>query len=223
MSLTTISNSAGDDTGIAGPSTQTATLCATCNSEAAKYTCPRCQVRTCSLSCSRSHKETTGCSGIRDKVAYVPMNQYGYATMVNDYVLLEEVGTKVGEWGREIVKGGLLANGSMNSSSIAGRGGRGGRGGMRSYGRTHDKRRYLSLQLAFRDVYMDVLPQGMERAKRNKSFWDSKYGDLFVSIVTITHSYGTPKEANGIHHDRIHYNSTKRTCYSGKTAYFHSI
>ena len=80
---------------------------------------------------------------------------------------------------------------------------------MRSYGRTHDKRRYLSLQLAFRDVYMDVLPQGMERAKRNKSFWDSKYGDLFVSIVTITHSYGTPKEANGIHHDRIHFSLAK--------------
>lgn len=103
----------------------------------------------------------------------MPMNQYGYSTMVNDYILLEEVGRKVGEWGRDILKGGLLASANGANAMSAGRGGRGGRA-TRSSGRTQDKRRYLAMQLGFRDIYMDVLPQGMERAKRNRSFWDSK-------------------------------------------------
>lgn len=51
------------------------------------------------------------------------MNQYGYMALMDDYVYLEEIGRKVGDWGREIVHGGYGAGGAE--------GGRGrGRGGM---------------------------------------------------------------------------------------------
>lgn len=110
--------------------------------------------------------------------------------MVNDYMLLEEVGRKVGEWGRDIMKGGLLASASGANAMNAGRG-RGGRG-TRTSGRTQDKRRYLAMQLGFRDIYMDVLPQGMEKAKRNRSFWDSKY--VYLSRRTSLSNKSQEKE-----------------------------
>src|SRR5262245_629201 len=84
-------------------------LCAICNHRAPIYTCPRCRTRTCSLSCSSNHKSREACSGQRDRVKHVKMNEYGWGTMMDDYVFLEEVGRNVGEWGREIARGGLMS------------------------------------------------------------------------------------------------------------------
>ena len=61
----------------------------------------------------------------------MPPNQYGYMALMDDYVFLEEVGRKVGEWGKEIVTGGYLASGTQGD----GRGRGGGRGRMRGRGR----------------------------------------------------------------------------------------
>ncbi|KIY45879.1 hypothetical protein FISHEDRAFT_30260, partial [Fistulina hepatica ATCC 64428] len=66
--------------------------CAVCSTKNAIYTCPRCHIKTCSLSCSSSHKTQNNCSGQRNKVAFVPMNGYKWGTMMDDYVYLEEVG-----------------------------------------------------------------------------------------------------------------------------------
>ena len=86
-------------------------VCVICEKNVAIYTCPRCSTRTCSLICSTGHKTRgEGCSGIRNKAAYVPMNQYGYMALMDDYVYLEDVGRKVGEWGKEIVQGGYSSN-----------------------------------------------------------------------------------------------------------------
>lgn len=95
--------------------------------------------------------------------------------MVSDYVFLEEVGRKADEWGREIVRNGIATR--SRGTLPPPRSMRGGmaRRGMRTYGHGQDKRSFLAMQLGFRDVFMDVLPTGMERSKRNQSFWDSKY------------------------------------------------
>ncbi|RKP06458.1 hypothetical protein THASP1DRAFT_10426, partial [Thamnocephalis sphaerospora] len=50
--------------------------CQQCNEKPFKYRCPRCGWRTCSLPCSRTHKQATGCSGQRDRTKYVPMKQF---------------------------------------------------------------------------------------------------------------------------------------------------
>ena len=155
-------------------------LCSTCRSSNAKYTCPGCTTHTCSLACSTSHKSQTGCTGQRNKVGYVPMNEYGWGKMMDDYVFLEDMSRKVGDWGKEIVRGAYsfgsgdnrgMGRGGGRGMKGRGRGGGGGAGG--GSGRT--KRDVLKLQLEARDIDMDLLPIGMERRKVNQSSWDYKY------------------------------------------------
>jgi hypothetical protein len=52
-------------------------LCTSCHTATAKYRCPRCETRTCSLSCVQTHKSQTGCSGKRDRTGYVSMKEFG--------------------------------------------------------------------------------------------------------------------------------------------------
>lgn len=159
-------------------------ICVICQTQAAIYTCPRCNLRTCSLSCSTNHKTLgEGCSGIRNKAAYVPMNQYGYMSLMNDYTFLEEVGRKIGEVGREIVQGGY-ATSNGHSANGRGRGdgrgrGRGrGRGGAATQGKPTSKRDVLKMQLDFRDIEIEFLPNGMEKRTLNQSTWDFKYAHV---------------------------------------------
>ena len=156
---------------VASASKQTWILCSICNKNHSKYTCPRCSFRTCSLPCSSTHKTRDGCSGIRNKVEYVPMNQYGWGTMMNDYVFLEDAGRKVGDWGMEISRGGY-------ATRTADRGRGRGRGrGRKTVGHSNTRRvkqDILKQQLELRDIDMELLPIGMERSKQNKSIWDFK-------------------------------------------------
>lgn len=101
------------------------------------------------------------------------MNEYGWGKMVDDYVYLEEVGRQVAGWGRDIASHGLEQRNHFNPRGRGRDGGRGGRSKLS--GRGMDKLDLLSRQLAAWDVDMDVLPRGMERHKKNKSYWDSKY------------------------------------------------
>ncbi|KAG8892912.1 hypothetical protein FRC01_013884, partial [Tulasnella sp. 417] len=128
----------------AGPSTPrpptstptTPQLCAHCKLNPSKYTCPRCSFKSCSLPCSTTHKVLYNCSGVRDPVTYVPMNRYGWGTLMNDYTYLEGVGRKVSEVGGDIrkLKGGRGRKVTERGGARGGRGGRG-RGGARVGGR----------------------------------------------------------------------------------------
>lgn len=60
-----------------------------CNFDLAKYTCPKCEVKTCKLECARIHKKELNCDGIRDKTKYVPLRQITEADLMSDYVFLE--------------------------------------------------------------------------------------------------------------------------------------
>ncbi|KAF9028552.1 hypothetical protein BDZ89DRAFT_1066027 [Hymenopellis radicata] len=80
------------------PSTSRQAICPICRLKPTKYTCPGCSTPTCSLSCSKGHKSQTGCSGQRNKAAYVPMNKYGWGQMMDDYTYLEDVGRRSSEW-----------------------------------------------------------------------------------------------------------------------------
>jgi HIT zinc finger len=152
-------------------------FCAFCKLKYAIYTCPRCAFKSCSLVCSNGHKEVWNCSQVRDKTAYVPMNQYGLGTLANDYVYLEEVGRKVIERGRDIGQNGYMdASTGSNPRGHArgrGRGGRGRGGISRQAGRNH-RREILRDRLEEEDIEMLLLPEGMERRKLNQSAWDPK-------------------------------------------------
>lgn len=53
--------------------------CAVCNLIKFKYTCPKCEIKTCSLKCSTQHKVNMKCSGIRDRTKFVPLKYYSQA------------------------------------------------------------------------------------------------------------------------------------------------
>ncbi|KAG1874672.1 hypothetical protein DFJ58DRAFT_650328 [Suillus subalutaceus] len=171
-------------------------LCALCSTPA-RYTCPRCSTPTCSLPCSRTHKSKTGCSGERNKAAYVQMNAYGWGPMMRDYCFLEEVGRKVSEWGGEIAREGYATNVKNTRGRGGARGangrGRGGRGTSRGGGSS--KRDLLKAHLDSLDIEMDVLPVGMQRRKVNQSTIDAK---TQVALMTIEFKFypGAPSQSS---------------------------
>ncbi|VDM04126.1 unnamed protein product [Schistocephalus solidus] len=71
--------------------TRTSEVCKVCSSVEAKYTCPRCALKTCSLQCCLRHKKETGCSGKRNLAAFVSRKDYDYFNFLSDYRLLEAV------------------------------------------------------------------------------------------------------------------------------------
>ncbi|XP_051955321.1 box C/D snoRNA protein 1 isoform X2 [Xyrauchen texanus] len=64
--------------------------CEICGSEEAKYRCPNCMKHTCSLACVKQHKMLSGCRGVREKAAFVPIAQFNEINMLNDYRFLED-------------------------------------------------------------------------------------------------------------------------------------
>lgn len=64
--------------------------CEVCNASEAKYTCPKCEVKTCSLNCSNIHKKELECDGVRDKTKYIPRNKMTTMDYESDYRFLEE-------------------------------------------------------------------------------------------------------------------------------------
>lgn len=62
-----------------------------CAVQESKYTCPQCEVKTCSLKCSKIHKAELECSGQRDCTKFVPINKFTNLDLLSDYKLLEEI------------------------------------------------------------------------------------------------------------------------------------
>ncbi|CAH1380955.1 unnamed protein product [Tenebrio molitor] len=64
--------------------------CEVCSKQNARYCCPRCEIKTCSLNCNRIHKLEVECNGIRDKTKFIPINKFTNLDLASDYRLLEE-------------------------------------------------------------------------------------------------------------------------------------
>ena len=50
--------------------------CEKCGFKEAKYTCPRCEFRSCCLQCVKLHKIEFECNGIRDKTRFKSVSQF---------------------------------------------------------------------------------------------------------------------------------------------------
>ncbi|NXO55845.1 BCD1 protein, partial [Aramus guarauna] len=66
--------------------------CETCSKEEAKYRCPRCMKYSCSLLCVKKHKLALSCNGVRDKTAFISVNDFTDLNLLSDYRFLEDVG-----------------------------------------------------------------------------------------------------------------------------------
>ncbi|KAF8308803.1 hypothetical protein DL93DRAFT_2086448 [Clavulina sp. PMI_390] len=169
------------------PAAATSSLCGICHSNASQYTCPRCLIKTCSAACSSSHKASMSCSGVRDKAAYVPMNSYGWGTMMDDYVFLEDIGRAVEAQGSLIARGGF-ARGAH---------GRGrGRGSTTRHGNStagRSKREILQMQLNVRNIKMDLLPDGMQRQRSNQSRFDSRDNTFTLTCEIVLYAPTAPR------------------------------
>jgi len=64
--------------------------CVICEAPA-KYTCPRCNARTCSLTCVKKHKVEASCSGIVDAAAPVPLNEFTDKHLARDYHFMQDM------------------------------------------------------------------------------------------------------------------------------------
>ncbi|KAK9884661.1 hypothetical protein WA026_007504 [Henosepilachna vigintioctopunctata] len=69
--------------------------CEVCNFKDAKYTCPRCEVKTCSLKCNQIHKSEVECTGERDRTKFIPMKKFTNFDLSSDYRLLEETSRNI--------------------------------------------------------------------------------------------------------------------------------
>ncbi|XP_053684241.1 box C/D snoRNA protein 1 [Sabethes cyaneus] len=65
-------------------------LCEVCNAVQAKYTCPKCEVKSCCLKCLNIHKKELNCDGIRDRTKYIALRKMTKMDMMSDYYFLEE-------------------------------------------------------------------------------------------------------------------------------------
>jgi hypothetical protein len=66
-------------------------MCQECGQRHAKYCCPRCSRRSCSLACVKAHKDASGCSGKRDRTSFLGRGQLDERSLMSDYRFLEEV------------------------------------------------------------------------------------------------------------------------------------
>lgn len=64
--------------------------CEVCAKIAARYACPKCEVKTCSLPCVQIHKRELNCDGIRDRTKFMPISEMTEREFMSDYCFLEE-------------------------------------------------------------------------------------------------------------------------------------
>ncbi|CAL4152758.1 unnamed protein product [Meganyctiphanes norvegica] len=69
--------------------------CSVCSEHTAKYSCPACDVKSCSLTCVQSHKKNKPCMGVRDRTVKVEKENMDNLMLLNDYRFLEEIDHKL--------------------------------------------------------------------------------------------------------------------------------
>ncbi|XP_006093980.1 box C/D snoRNA protein 1 [Myotis lucifugus] len=121
--------------------------CETCGTEEAKYRCPRCMRHSCSLPCVKKHKAELTCNGVRDKTAYVSLQQFTEMDLLSDYRFLEDVARTADHISRDALLKRSLSNKHM------------------CFIKNRARRQGINLKL---------LPNGFTKRKENSTFFDKK-------------------------------------------------
>ncbi|KAL4830777.1 hypothetical protein H8958_002679 [Nasalis larvatus] len=121
--------------------------CETCGTEEAKYRCPRCMRYSCSLPCVKKHKAELTCNGVRDKTAYVSIQQFTEMNLLSDYRFLEDVARTADHISRDAFLKRPISNKHMY------------------FMKNRARRQGINLKL---------LPSGFTKRKENSTFFDKK-------------------------------------------------
>lgn len=135
-------------------------ICEVCSIQPAKYTCPECEVKTCSLPCVKIHKKELECSGIRNKVKFKPLKKINNMDFQSDYILLEESTRRT-----DILKkqGKIIKN-------------------MTFYNLPRMKIKNATYK---RNIHLYYLPKNFSRHKSNTTYYDWKKDKIFWKVEWV--------------------------------------
>ncbi|XP_049735627.1 box C/D snoRNA protein 1 isoform X2 [Elephas maximus indicus] len=121
--------------------------CETCGTEEAKYRCPRCMRYSCSLPCVKKHKAELTCNGVRDKTAFVSIQQFTEMNLLSDYRFLEDVARTADYISRDTFLKRPIGNKHMY---------------------------YLKNRARKQGIYLKLLPNGFTKRRENSTFFDKR-------------------------------------------------
>lgn len=132
-------------------------LCNTCQISDARYNCPGCNLASCSLQCSQSHKSKMGCTGKRNPVNFIPRSKFDISSVNNDYNFLTSLE-------RELDNAARRHSGNDHGRHI------------------NQVRSFVKRAKDVGEVSVLLAPRGMKRAKMNKSAWMPKKNQLSWTV-----------------------------------------
>ena len=202
--------------------------CSVCKKDQSIYCCPRCFIKTCSLDCCLTHKKSMDCNGKRDRTKYICKEEFSanMNNLVSDYHFLEDallVNRRAKRFMRENDHG---ASKSKNAKK------------RRFVERNLDQKHYslpkqnwfqerldeqksncsavqnhLMVNASIRsNINVVFMSNGMEKRKRNKSFFHIKKDKLYWTIEFTFHDVDCISKAkvtidrvddNNILHDEL--------------------
>ncbi|EME78554.1 uncharacterized protein MYCFIDRAFT_205082 [Pseudocercospora fijiensis CIRAD86] len=128
-------------------------LCSICYTNKPKYRCPRCKTQTCSLPCSKKHKQRASCSGVRNPAEFVKKSQLATPAGVDrDYNYLKGVERSIDVASREASDRGIGKNAAHH----------------RVFRGNHPES-IVQKYLAANRIAMHRAPTGMSRQKSNQT------------------------------------------------------
>lgn len=133
--------------------------CEVCGANDAKYTCPKCEVKTCCLPCLQIHKKELECNGIRDRTKFIPLKKMTKMDFMSDYYFLEESTRFVEDRKRDRIKRHTRYNKVLPSDLFR-----------------------LRNAAADRNITVRFLLENFSRRKENTSFFDSKANLIFWRV-----------------------------------------
>ncbi|KAJ1894617.1 Box C/D snoRNA accumulation [Kickxella alabastrina] len=168
------------------PAATPATNCEQCGSQTAKYKCPGCMLRTCSLACSKSHKSSTNCSGTRDKTKFIKRAEYDANTLMSDYGFLQDIAREHVNLTHEVQDLKILAQNKAipDSRRPAGPQADNTTGGpVVVLGRA--QKNVVARAKTQRQVQIRYMSPGIQRSKLNRTIWASRWSRLVWTLEIV--------------------------------------
>ena len=155
--------------------------CAVCDAGvAAKYRCPGCAIVTCSLACSKRHKQMgEGCSGKRKVAEFKDIRDFTDADLVSDYRFLEDAlleKDRAKRWRPRFRPGSDAAARADRAPAAI---------------KTVD---LLTQKAADRGVQLFCMPDGMARRVANTTFYDRKRDLMQWRVEWLFHGPPTARD-----------------------------